>query len=71
MDRNFLCGTCRNFEEEHRLCRATVLLRVAIFSGIFFLSILCAFYNNSSNAGGARLTLSILQYPINHLIRVQ
>ena len=38
MDRNFPCGTCRNFEEEYRLCRVTVLLRVVIFSGIYFLS---------------------------------
>ena len=37
MGRNFPCGTYQNFEEEHRLCRATVLLRVAIFSGIYFL----------------------------------
>ena len=43
MGRNFPCGTCRNFEEEHRLCRATVLLKVAIFSGIYFLFNLCFF----------------------------
>ena len=64
MGLNFACGTCRNFEEEHRLCQATVLLRVAVFSGIFLIKLACVF-NNSSNAGGARLTLSILQYPIN------
>ena len=44
MDRNFPCGTCRNFEEEHRLCRATVFLKVAIFSGIYFLSNLCVLF---------------------------
>ena len=38
MGQNFPCGICRNFEEEHRACLATVLLKVAIFFGIYFLS---------------------------------
>jgi hypothetical protein len=43
MGRNFPCGTCQNFEEEHHPCRATVLLKVAIFSGIYFLSTFVCF----------------------------
>ena len=43
MGLNFACGTCRNFEEEHRLCQATVLLRVAVFSGIFLIKLACVF----------------------------
>ena len=71
MGQNFPCGTCRNFEGEHRLCQVTALPKVAIFFGIYsFILIVVCFFNNSSNAGGARLTLSILQYLINHLIGV-
>ena len=35
MGRNFPCGTCRNSEEEHRPCRATVSQKAAIFSGMY------------------------------------
>lgn len=37
MGRDFSCGTCQNFEEEHRLCVAAVLLKGVTSSGIYFL----------------------------------
>jgi hypothetical protein len=70
MGLNFPCGTCQNFEEEHRMCLATVLLKAVISSGRYFLRHLILCFNNSTTAGGVRLTLSTLQYPINHLMGV-